>query len=64
MNKVICILPLALLVTGCGKTQLTPQLYMPTPPAVLMQKPKDLNTIRNDNLTITDEAVIVEAPKK
>jgi hypothetical protein len=48
MNKAISILPLALLVTACGKTELVPQLYMPTPPAVLMEAPKELNTIKQE----------------
>jgi hypothetical protein len=48
MNKAILILPLALLTTACGKTELVPQLYMPTPPAVLMESPKELNTIKQE----------------
>ena len=60
MNKAVLILPLALLVTACGsKTELVPQLYMPAPPATLMQAPKELNTIRQEpkEETKTDEKV-------
>ncbi len=48
MNRAILILPLALLVTACGKTELVPQLYMPTPPEVLMKKPQELKTIKQE----------------
>jgi hypothetical protein len=42
------IILLAALVSGCctTKTQLVPQAYMPAPPAILMQPPQDLNTIK------------------
>jgi hypothetical protein len=54
------IILLAALVSGCctTKTQLVPQAYMPVPPAILMQSPQDLNTIKN-NTTVTKE----KAPK-
>lgn len=46
MNRLLIILPLVLL-SGCaGKTRLVPQAYMPEPPAILMQEPKELHTIK------------------
>lgn len=46
MRQLFIILPLVLL-TGCaGKTRLVPQAYMPEPPAILMQAPKELHTIK------------------
>lgn len=46
MNRLLIILPLVLL-SGCaGKTRLVPQAYMPEPPAILMQVPKELHTIK------------------
>ena len=47
MKRLVFLLPLVLL-TGCaGKTRLVPQAYMPEPPAILMQAPKELHTIKN-----------------
>lgn len=64
MNRLFIILPLVLLAGCAGKTRLVPQAYMPEPPAILMQAPKELHTIKKNNLTVTDKSVTVEAPKK
>lgn len=64
MNKILLALPLVLLAGCAGKTRLVPQAYMPEPPAILMQAPKELHTIKKNNLTVTNESVTVEAPKK
>lgn len=48
--KIFSILLLSLLVTGCAKTQLVPKAYMPTPPSILMEQPKELNTIKQEKL--------------
>ena len=62
--KYVSILLLALILSGCaGKTRLVPQAYMPEPPAILMQPPQELHTIKKNNLTVTEESVEVEAPK-
>ena len=54
------ILLLAIMLSGCaGKTRLVPQAYMPEPPAILMQPPQELHTIKK----ITKDSVEVEAPK-
>lgn len=42
---------MSLALAGCSilggkKTRLVPQAYMPEPPAVLMQAPKELHTIK------------------
>ena len=48
MKRLVFLLPLVLL-TGCaGKTRLVPQAYMPEPPAILMQAPKELHTIKQE----------------
>lgn len=58
--KYIGIALLTLTLTGCAhKTVLVPQAYMPEAPAVLMQAPKELHTIKK-----TEQSVTVEAPKK
>lgn len=45
MKKLSLLLLLPL--TACaGKTRLVPQAYMPEPPAILMQAPKELKTIK------------------
>jgi PBP1b-binding outer membrane lipoprotein LpoB len=47
--RTITIALVAVLLTGCaGKTRLVPQAYMPEPPAILMQAPKELHTIKKD----------------
>ncbi len=47
--RALCIVLLAVALTGCaGKTRLVPQAYMPEPPAILMQPPKDLHTIKQN----------------
>jgi hypothetical protein len=39
----------AILLSGCaGKTRLVPKAYMPTPPKILMQPAKELNTIKKE----------------
>jgi hypothetical protein len=48
MKRFIIILPLLLLAGCAGKTRLVPQAYMPEPPAILMQAPKELHTIKTD----------------
>ena len=49
MTKVLCAIPLVLMLSACGgKTHLVPQAYMPTPPEILMRAPKDLNTIKQE----------------
>jgi len=46
VKRFVFLIPLVLL-TGCaGKTRLVPQAYMPEPPAILMQEPKELHTIK------------------
>ena len=63
--KYISIALLAFTLTGCAhKTVLVPQPYMPDAPAILMQAPKELHTIKKNNLVVTDKSVTVEAPKK
>jgi hypothetical protein len=48
MKYMLLLLP-ALLLTGCGgKTRLVPQAYMPEPPAILMQTPEELHTIKQE----------------
>ena len=55
MKKTIIALSLLLLVGCAGKTRLVPQLYMPSPPEILMEAPKELNTIKViDNGTKVD----------
>ena len=64
MKKILVLASAALLV-GCGpKIKLVPQAYMPTPPDILMKDPKELNTIKNNNLTVTDKSVTVDSPEK
>ena len=61
MNRILFLLPLVLLAGCAGKTRLVPQAYMPEPPAVLMEAPKELQTIKK--VTVTDTKVIVEGPQ-
>lgn len=49
----VVIIGLALTLSGCSlfsgpKTRLVPQAYMPEAPEILMRKPKELNTIRQE----------------
>lgn len=54
-----------LTLSACGpKVRLVSQAYMPEPPAILMEKPKELHTIKNNNLTVTDSSVAVNGPKR
>lgn len=55
MKKILLLAPL-LLLSGClGKTHLVPQAHMPEPPQILMEKPRDLNTIKsNDYVKIVE----------
>lgn len=69
--RTVGIILLAMTLSGCAlfggkKTQLAPQAYMPTPPAILMEAPKELKTIKKQktNLTVTETSVIVEAKKE
>lgn len=50
MKKLIVLLPLVMLMGCAGKTRLVPQAYMPEPPAILMQAPKELRTIKTDKI--------------
>jgi len=43
---VLLLLPLVLLAGCTGKKRLVTQAYMPSPPEVLMEAPKELNTIK------------------
>ena len=52
MNRILFLLPLVLLAGCAGKTRLVPQAYMPEPPAILMEAPKELHTIKS---TTTEE---------
>lgn len=62
--KYVGIALLAVLLAGCaGKTRLVPQAYMPEPPAILMQPPEELNTIKKKDPTVAEKSVTVEAPK-
>ena len=64
MKQTLVLLSLVMLAGCAGKTRLVPQAYMPEPPAILMQAPKELHTIKKNNLTVTEESVTVEAPKQ
>lgn len=49
MKKLAIALVLSATLTACGgKTHLVTQAYMPEPPGVLMQNPKELNTIKQE----------------
>jgi hypothetical protein len=48
MKRIVFLLPLVLLAGCAGKTRLVPQAYMPEPPAILMQAPKELHTIKQE----------------
>jgi cytochrome c biogenesis protein ResB len=59
VNKILIAALLVVSLSGCAKTKLVPQLYMPAPPEVLMRAPKDLNTIKQEpkKEEATDEEV-------
>ena len=50
MKKVAFITLVSLALSGCTvfKSRLIPQAYMPDPPAVLMEEPKKLHTIKKE----------------
>ncbi len=48
MKRIVFLLPLVLLAGCAGKTRLVPRAYMPEPPAILMQAPKELHTIKQE----------------
>lgn len=51
---------------GCAmftKTKLVPQAYMPDPPEILMRKPKDLNTIKKEEPTVSAETTSTPDPQ-
>jgi len=48
VKRIVFLLPLVLLAGCAGKTRLVPQAYMPEPPAILMQAPKELHTIKQE----------------
>ena len=66
MNKIAFVLIASIALSGCSlfKTKLVTQAYMPEAPEILLRAPKELHTIKQDNLTITPNSVTVEAPKK
>jgi len=54
--RVGIVLLMALSLSACSvfggkKTRLVPQAYMPDPPGILMQAPKELKTIKKDKVT-------------
>lgn len=53
MKNIALVLTMSIALSGCSifggkKTRLVPQAYMPEPPGVLMQAPKELNTIKKE----------------
>ncbi len=48
MKKVVFVSALALLCAGCSTTKLVPVPYMPEAPEILMKKPKELQTIKQE----------------
>lgn len=67
--RTIVILLLAVSLSACSifggkKTRLVPQAYMPEPPGVLMEPPKELKTIKKNNIEITEESVSVNGPNE
>lgn len=66
--RVGIVLLMALSLSACSifggkKTRLVPQAYMPDPPGILMQAPKELKTIKKDNVTVTETEVTVTGPE-
>jgi hypothetical protein len=60
----LLLIALAVSLSGCSlftKTVLVPQPVMPSPPALLMQPPKELKTI-SGNITVSDTATTVKGP--
>jgi hypothetical protein len=56
MNRSFFLLPLLLLLAGCAcKPRLVPQAYMPVPPTILMQPPKELYTIIPQSISAPEE---------
>ena len=54
---IVLLAGLAVLLAACGgKTRLVPQAYMPEPPAILMQAPKELHTIKKEPKPVKEEA--------
>lgn len=67
--RTLVVILLAVSLSACSifggkKTRLVPQAYMPEPPKILMEPPKDLKTIKKNNLEITEEKVSVNGPNK
>ena len=67
--RTLVVILLAVSLSACSifggkKTRLVPQAYMPEPPKILMEPPKDLKTIKKNNLEITEESVSVNGPNK
>ena len=67
--RTVTIILLAFSLSACSlfggkKTRLVPQAYMPEPPAILMQVPKELKTIKKNNLEVTDTTVKVDGPQQ
>lgn len=63
--RVSIILLMALSLSACSvfggkKTRLVPQAYMPDPPGILMQAPKELKTIKKNN----SETTTSDGPKQ
>lgn len=49
MMRFCLVLLAAISLSACaGKTRLVPQAYMPEPPELLMQEPRDLRTIKDE----------------
>jgi uncharacterized lipoprotein YajG len=63
MKYFVIILSL-LLLSGCGKTRLVPQAYMPTPPEILMKAPRELNTIKVTKKADDDKSPVTVADNK
>lgn len=55
--KKILLVAMALSLSACAgkKTVLVPQPYMPDPPSVLMQEPKELSPIKNKGVLENEE---------
>jgi hypothetical protein len=67
--RTLVVILLAVSLSACSifggkKTRLVPQAYMPEPPKILMEPPKDLKTIKKNNLEITEEKVSVNGPNQ